>query len=164
MPSARVRGQLSQQRLYCMAHMEKITTTGQFSPWSYVNSFDGMSGLSPICGGTGAEGLGGSTAPLILTLCISNPFVNHVSRKLALIAVILTVMYPHNDTLTAQSHQLDAFGAVTAFRSPLIPVLLFEVEARVCLPEHGALCHMTATTTNYRLSRLAKQSDTAAVC
>lgn len=58
MPSARVRGQLSQQRLYCVAHMEKITTTGQFSPWSYVNSFDGMSGLSPICGGM-VEGIRG---------------------------------------------------------------------------------------------------------
>lgn len=168
LPSARVRGQLSQQCLYCVAHMEKITTARQFSPWSYVNSFDGMSGLSPICDGMGAwgrvEGSGGTAAPLILTLCISNPFVNHVSRKLALIAVILTVMHPQNDTLTAQSHILDAYGAVTALGSPLIPVLLFEAEARVCLPERGALCHMTATTTNYRLSGLPKQSDTAAVC
>lgn len=95
---------------------------------------------------------GGSTAALILTLCISNPFVNRVSRKLALIAVILTVMYPHNNMFAAQSHQLDAYGAVTVFRSPLIPVLLFEVQARVCLPEHSIPCHMTATTTNYSLS------------
>lgn len=55
MPSARVRAQLSQQCFYCVAHMEKITATGQFSPWSYVNSFDGMSGLSPVCGGTEAS-------------------------------------------------------------------------------------------------------------
>lgn len=55
MPSARVRAQLSQQCFYCVAHMEKITATGQFSPWSYVNSFDGMSGLSPVCGGAAAS-------------------------------------------------------------------------------------------------------------
>lgn len=55
MPSTRVRAQLSQQCFYCVAHMEKITVTGQFSPWSYVNSFDGMSGLSPVCGSTEAS-------------------------------------------------------------------------------------------------------------
>lgn len=55
MPSTRVRAQLSQQCFYCVAHMEKITATGQFSPWSYVNSFDGMSGLSPVCGGAEAS-------------------------------------------------------------------------------------------------------------
>lgn len=55
MPSARVRAQLSQQCFYCVVHMEKITATGQFSPWSYVNSFDGMSGLSPVCGGAEAS-------------------------------------------------------------------------------------------------------------
>lgn len=74
--------------------MEKITAVGQFSPWSYVNSFHGMSGLSPVCGG-----IGGFEGFLLLTLGISSPFVDHVNRKTAVTAVVLTVLYPHNNKL-----------------------------------------------------------------
>lgn len=64
MYSTRVRGQLSQQRLCCVAHMEKLTAMGRFSPQSYVNSFDEKCGLSPECGGiAGSEGFHCCTNP-----------------------------------------------------------------------------------------------------
>lgn len=141
MLSARVRGQLLEQCLYCVVHMEKLTAMGQFSPWSYVNSFDGMSGLSPAWRGiVWSEGFHHYANSY---RCISNPFVekvpsNRCSCRQKYIHTISVAVHQSSWSHCVQLKNQSKTHSVTAGRSVMQPGIQSECSAGFILDDPGA--------------------------